>query len=123
MKNLPEKLYLQIGEEADESVDFNDLYGVSWCDDKIYENDVVYVREDIVIKMLENDNEHQPPQPGVKRLKTKNNENKTSWRTFQGRGRDAGSKERKQVCWMLLLDSVERLYKEPNSRRMWRSKA
>jgi hypothetical protein len=58
MKNLPEKLYLQIGEEADESVDFNDLYGVSWCDDQIHENDVVYIREDLVIKMLENDNEH-----------------------------------------------------------------
>ena len=52
MKNLPEKLYLQIGEEADESVDFNDLYGVSWCDDQIHENDVVYVREDLVIKRL-----------------------------------------------------------------------
>lgn len=63
MKNLPEKLYLQIGEEADESVDFNDLYCVSWCDDQIHENDVVYVREDLVIKMLENDNEHRPPSP------------------------------------------------------------
>ncbi len=63
MKNLPEKLYLQIGEEADESVDFNDLYGVSWCDDQIHENDVVYIREDLVIKMLENDNEHRPHRP------------------------------------------------------------
>jgi hypothetical protein len=52
MKNLPDKLYLQIGEEADDSDDFNSLYGVSWCDDQIHKNDVVYVREDIMIKRL-----------------------------------------------------------------------
>jgi hypothetical protein len=52
MKNLPDKLYLQIGEEADDSDDFNSLYGVSWCDDQIHNNDVVYVREDIMIKRL-----------------------------------------------------------------------
>ena len=52
MKNLPDKLYLQIGEEAEDSDDFNSLYGVSWCDDQIHKNDVVYVREDIMIKRL-----------------------------------------------------------------------
>jgi hypothetical protein len=50
MKNLPEKLYLQIGREAEQAGDFYNLSGVSWCSERIYANDVVYVREDIVNK-------------------------------------------------------------------------
>jgi len=42
---------------------------------------------------------------------------------FQDGGVTLEVKKRKKLCWMLLLDSVERLYKEPNSRRMLRSKA
>lgn len=47
MQNIPEKIYLQIGEEvdADEDIDFNELAGVSWCSDKIYENDLVYLNK------------------------------------------------------------------------------
>lgn len=49
MKNLPEKIYLQIGEEADidDDIDFNELVGVSWCSDKIEKSDVEFVRSDI----------------------------------------------------------------------------
>ena len=48
MKNLPEKIYLQIGEESDiDDIDFNELVGVSWCSDKIEESDVEFVRSDI----------------------------------------------------------------------------
>jgi heterodisulfide reductase subunit A-like polyferredoxin len=53
MKNLPEKIYLQIGEEADidDNIDFNELVGVSWCSDKIEESDVEFVRSDIAEQM------------------------------------------------------------------------
>jgi hypothetical protein len=53
MKNLPEKIYLQIGEEADinDDIDFNELVGVSWCSDKIEESDVEFVRSDIAEQM------------------------------------------------------------------------
>jgi hypothetical protein len=53
MKNLPEKIYLQIGEEADidDNFDFNELVGVSWCSDKIEESDVEFVRSDISEQM------------------------------------------------------------------------
>jgi hypothetical protein len=43
MKNLPEKIYLQIGENCPTDVDFKELEGISWSIDKIYENDLKYV--------------------------------------------------------------------------------
>jgi hypothetical protein len=46
MNNIPEKIYLQIGEDCDDE-DFNNLSEVSWNKDKIYENDIEFVRKDI----------------------------------------------------------------------------
>lgn len=48
MKNLPDKIYLQIGEDIniDSSIDFNCLSEVTWCKDKINDNDIVYIRAD-----------------------------------------------------------------------------
>jgi hypothetical protein len=40
--NIPEKIYLQIGNDCPEDEDFNDLSEVSWCKDKIYDNDIEY---------------------------------------------------------------------------------
>ena len=51
MKNTPERIYLQIGDEY-EIKDFNEAEEVSWCADKIYDSDIEYVR---VIKRLNND--------------------------------------------------------------------
>jgi hypothetical protein len=46
MKNVPDKIYLQVGDddlfEADG--DFKELSEVSWCQDKIYDSDIEYVR-------------------------------------------------------------------------------
>ena len=42
MKNIPKKIYLQIG-EADKDCDFNDLHGITWCDERINDNDIEYV--------------------------------------------------------------------------------
>ena len=49
MKNLPDKIYLQIGEDIniDSNTDFNTLKEVTWCKDKINNNDIVYIRADL----------------------------------------------------------------------------
>lgn len=52
MENVPEKIYLQIGENADINTnDFNELFNdaITWCPDKINENDIEFVRSDLPI--------------------------------------------------------------------------
>jgi hypothetical protein len=51
MENIPEKIYLQIGEDADVTIDnsitdFNELFtsAITWSTDKINDNDIEYVR-------------------------------------------------------------------------------
>lgn len=45
MKNIPEKIYLQVhGDAWDENMtDFNELVGVTWCKDRINDDDLEYV--------------------------------------------------------------------------------
>jgi hypothetical protein len=54
MKNIPNKIYLQVGDEDDlENVDFNELADVSWCQDQIFDTDLVYYhRKNINWKQL-----------------------------------------------------------------------
>ena len=42
MKNVPEKIYLQIGEDCPDDVDFYELSEITWCADKIHDNDIEY---------------------------------------------------------------------------------
>ena len=42
MENVPKTIYLQIGEDCPNDVDFNELIGISWCEDKINENDIEF---------------------------------------------------------------------------------
>jgi hypothetical protein len=43
MKNIPKKIYLQLGEsEKIGEDDFNDLAEVTWCSERIYKTDIVY---------------------------------------------------------------------------------
>jgi hypothetical protein len=44
MKNIPEKIYLNIGEDHSLIDDFNDLSDVTWCQDQIDDKDIEYVR-------------------------------------------------------------------------------
>lgn len=46
MKNIPDKIYLQIGFDPVVDDDFNDLdtEAVSWCQDRIFESDIEYSR-------------------------------------------------------------------------------
>ncbi len=46
MKNIPDKIYLQVGADCDAD-DFNDVYpgeDITWCADQINDNDIEYER-------------------------------------------------------------------------------
>ena len=47
IKNIPEKIYLQIGDECPDDADFNELSEVSWNRDKIYENDIEFMQNKV----------------------------------------------------------------------------
>lgn len=52
MKNKPNKIFLQIGEEVELKFDFKDLEGVTFSTDQIYDNDLVYYSEEQVKKLI-----------------------------------------------------------------------
>lgn len=52
MTNIPEKIYLNIGEGGDETDDFKELL-VTWCEDRIYDNDLEYTRAVVVKPLLD----------------------------------------------------------------------
>lgn len=58
MKNQPKSIYLIVGADG-ESKDFEELVGVSWCEDKINDDDLGYLSFSFIfarIKELENRN-------------------------------------------------------------------
>lgn len=52
MKNKPDKVFLQVG-EYEEPDDFNELAEVTWCRDRIDENDIEYVSAEKLNWLLE----------------------------------------------------------------------
>ena len=42
MKNLPERIYLQIGDVCSDDIDFNSLDDVTWSSFQINDNDIVF---------------------------------------------------------------------------------
>lgn len=61
MKNLPEKIYLNFGEitkEEFEESSFDEFADITWCQDKVFENDVEYIRKDVVDDMLKTAEDH-----------------------------------------------------------------
>lgn len=49
MKNVPERIYLQVGEMTDEEfreIDFHDLDEVTWCEDKAFKTDIEFHRNE-----------------------------------------------------------------------------
>ena len=48
MQNIPDKIYLQIGEDIRQAdnIDFNELVGISWSNERINFNDIVYTIQD-----------------------------------------------------------------------------
>lgn len=48
MKNIPERIYLQIGDltdKDDKNIDFNELSDVCWSCEKIFKTDIEYIRK------------------------------------------------------------------------------
>lgn len=45
MKNIPERIYLQVDADGELPEDFKECYEVSWCADKIFDTDLVYYLE------------------------------------------------------------------------------
>ena len=43
-KNVPNKIYLQIGDEVDDTYDFNDLSEVTHSTTRVFDSDIVYYR-------------------------------------------------------------------------------
>lgn len=43
MKNIPQKIYLQIGDGCPNDVEFDELSDVTWWDERIFNNDIEYV--------------------------------------------------------------------------------
>jgi len=61
IKNLPKKIYLQIGEDC-ECSNWNEIYPsheVSWCEDKIEDNDIVYILDKRRLKKNESGKTNQ----------------------------------------------------------------
>lgn len=49
MKNIPNRIYLQVGEMSDEEyreTDFHDLDEVTWCEDKAFKTDIEFHRNE-----------------------------------------------------------------------------
>lgn len=43
MKNIPKKIFLQVGDLEDDNVDFSELSDVTWSADRVYKNDIEYI--------------------------------------------------------------------------------
>lgn len=43
MKNLPKRIYLNIGDGVPEDVDFRDLSEVTWSEERMFDSDIEYV--------------------------------------------------------------------------------
>lgn len=53
MKNLPEKIYLQVDADGETPEDFNELKGVTWCAERINKTDIEYYRSLTLREILE----------------------------------------------------------------------
>ena len=54
MKNIPNKIFLNIGYEPEKGDDFNDLGEVTWCVDKVNDSDIEYQRKPIWYDLRKN---------------------------------------------------------------------
>ncbi len=55
MKNVPDRIYLNLGTDVNPDDDFSELNengDVTWCADRIWDTDVEYIRFDIVETIL-----------------------------------------------------------------------
>lgn len=45
MKNLPESIYLNIGDEVPADSDFRELSEVTWSEEKVFDNDIAFTHK------------------------------------------------------------------------------
>ena len=43
MKNIPNRIYLQCGEDLSDNADFNELRCITWTTEKVFDNDIEYI--------------------------------------------------------------------------------
>lgn len=43
MKNIPKKIFLQVGDLEDDNVEFSELSDVTWSADRVFKNDIEYI--------------------------------------------------------------------------------
>lgn len=43
MKNIPKRIFLNVGDLEDSNIDFAELRDVTWSDDRIYDTDIEYI--------------------------------------------------------------------------------
>lgn len=43
MKNIPKKIYLQVDPDNENPENFEELIGITWCDERINDNDIEYI--------------------------------------------------------------------------------
>lgn len=53
MKNIPKQIFLQVDPECENTEDFNDLYEVSWCSERINNSDIKFLLSDVVFSEAE----------------------------------------------------------------------
>lgn len=46
MRNIPKKIYLQVGDDGPEDIDFNELSqeDITWCQSRVDKTDIEYIR-------------------------------------------------------------------------------
>ena len=57
MKNIPNTIFLNLGEDLEDFEDFNELGEVTWCADKIGDGDIEYQRKPIWHDLKKNPND------------------------------------------------------------------
>ena len=49
IENIPDKVYIQLGEDVEPGTDYNDLDGLTFSSEKVFRNDIEYLRRKTVI--------------------------------------------------------------------------
>ena len=57
MKNIPNTIFLNLGEDLEDFEDFNELGEVTWCADKVGDGDIEYTRKPIWHDLRKNPND------------------------------------------------------------------
>ena len=57
MKNIPNTIFLNLGEDLEDFEDFNELGEVTWCADKVGDGDIEYQRKPIWHYLKKNPND------------------------------------------------------------------